>query len=48
LSFDTPKLTTRDYVMCGAVLFATICVLVTLVYAIARIVNFWFPVGCTP
>jgi hypothetical protein len=48
MSFDTPKLTTRDYVMCGAVLVAAICVLVALVYAIARIGNAWFPVGCTP
>jgi integral membrane sensor domain MASE1 len=48
MSFDTPKLTTRDYLMASAVLFTAICVLVALVYAIARVVNAWFPVGCTP
>jgi hypothetical protein len=48
MSFDTPKLTARDYVMGGTVLFGAICVLVAVVYATARLVNYWFPVGCTP
>jgi hypothetical protein len=46
LSFDTPKL--RDYLIGGSVLVAAFCVLVAVVYAIARVVNYFLPVGCTP
>jgi hypothetical protein len=48
LSFDTPKLTARDYLIGGSVLFAAFCVLFAIVYAVARLVFFWLPVGCTP
>jgi Na+-transporting methylmalonyl-CoA/oxaloacetate decarboxylase gamma subunit len=48
LSFDTPKLTARDYVMGGTVVFGALAILFSVVFAMTRIVNAWFPVGCTP
>jgi hypothetical protein len=47
MPFETPKLTKRDYAIGAAVVFAAVLVLVGLMYAVVRIVNVWFPVGCT-
>jgi hypothetical protein len=46
MSLFTPKLTKRDYAMCTAMVFAALCVLVVAVYVIARVVNYFLPVGC--
>jgi hypothetical protein len=46
LSPFTPKWTKRDYAMCTAMVFAALCVLVVAVYVIARVVNYFLPVGC--
>jgi hypothetical protein len=44
--FAPHKLTKRDYLMGAAATFAAIWILVALVYVIARIVNYFLPVGC--
>lgn len=46
LSLFTAKWTRRDYAMVTAAVCAAICMLVVAVYVIARVVNYFLPVGC--